>query len=127
MIRRGSMRIWFEPGNMGGFRSGYQGEDGLYDLTFRRGWHGGALRVSEEKSKIYGVHPGYLPGGSVSVWRGGGTSFSQSGWGAPAAVSSPSPLLEIKEKFDEYQHEQLRDDFLAIWNQNKYKIQINIK
>lgn len=36
------LEFWFEPSNMTAFRNGYDGEDGLYDQTFRKGWHGGA-------------------------------------------------------------------------------------
>ncbi len=115
------LKVWFEPGNMGGFRNGYVGEDGLYDQTFRRGWHGAFTRDW--------TLSGYRQGEGVVVKRGGGVPWSSSfvHGGLPTVVSDPSPLTEIKEKFEEYKHKQLRDDFLELWNKNKYKMKISLK
>jgi len=110
-IERGeeSLSVWFEPKEMSSFRNGYNGEDGLYDQVFRKGWHGGAGGISEEKADVYGAHPGYMPGGNVPVWRTPVPYYTR--WGRPAEVMSPSPLEKIKEDVDIYSSKQMGADF----------------
>ena len=110
-IERGdkTLSVWFEPEEMSSFRNGYNGEEGLYDQVFHKGWHGGAGGISEEKAGVYGVHPGYMPGGNVPVWRTPAPYYTS--WGRAAEVMSPSPLEKIKDDVDTYSSGQMSDDF----------------
>lgn len=110
-IERGdkTLSVWFEPEEMSSFRNGYNGEEGLYDQVFRKGWHGGAAGISEDKAAAYGVHPGYMPGGNVPVWRTPAPYYTR--WGREAEVLSPSPLERIKEDVDIYGSGQMSEDF----------------
>lgn len=117
-IERGdkSLSVWFEPEEMSSFRNGYDGEEGLYDQVFRKGWHGGAASISEDKSDRYGIHPGYMPGGNVPVWRTPSPYYTH--WGRAAEVMSPSPLERIKEDVDAYSSGQMSDDFRHCLNRH---------
>lgn len=108
--------IEFDPEKMQGFRDGYQDEDGLYDQVFRKGWHGGAGGIHEEKAEKYGVHPGYLPGGNVPVWRTPAPYYTR--WGRPAEVMSPSPLELIHEGIDKYEAGQIAHDFKGCFDRH---------
>lgn len=81
------MRYGFEPIYMTPFRSGYRGEDGLYDQVFRHGWHGGA-------DSGYG-HPAH----GTPYWRTPYPSFNR--WGDPAEVADISPLEDFNKRIDE--------------------------
>lgn len=115
--------IWFEPQNMQGFRNGYKGEDGLYDQVFRKGWHGGAGGIHEEKAEQYGVHPGYLPGGNVPVWRTPYPYYTR--WGRTAEVMSPSPLEMIQDDIEQYKSGGMQSDFQECWDRHFKNIKIN--
>ena len=81
------MRYGFDPVNMSHFRSGYGGEDGLYDQVFRHGWHGGADKG-----------PGH-PEHGTPYWRTPYPKFNQ--WGDPAEVADMSPLDAFNKRIDE--------------------------
>lgn len=81
------LEFWFEPSEMTPFRSGYDGEDGLYDQVFRKGWHGGA-----------GSGPGH-PSPSTPYWRTPHPYYTM--WGREAAVANVSPLDRFYEKMHE--------------------------
>lgn len=74
------------------FRDGYDGEDGLYDQVFRKGWHGGA-----------DSGPGH-PSPGTPYWRAG-RNFSR--WGEPAAIAGTSPLEGIDDALTDYERTQL--------------------
>lgn len=95
-----SLRLWFEPEEMTPFRSGYTGEDGLYDQVFRRGWHGGA-----------GSGEGHPPGGDP-YWRTPVPYYSH--WGKKAKISDPSPLEDIKRRIADYQEFEIKADLKSI-------------
>lgn len=113
----------FKPENMQGFRNGYNGEDGLYDQVFRKGWHGGAGGIHEEKIAQYGVHPGYLPGQNVPVWRTPAPYFTH--WGEAAEVMSPSPLELIQDNIKQYESTQIMHDFKECWDRHFHNMKIN--
>ena len=115
-----SIAIWFEPSAMTSFRSGYVGEDGLYDQVFRHGWHGGADHIASYKEAKYGVHPN--PG--VPYWRTPIPYYTH--WGDPAKVASMAPLQEFRMRIAEYQRYAMISEFNRIWERNKQNIKIDI-
>lgn len=106
----------FSPQKMSGWQEGksranihgfYHSEEGLYDQVFRRGWHGGASKISKGKisksARGYGPHP--RPG--TPYW--GTKSSGRWSWGEPAEIAKTSPLDEINEKWDDYlDHEDMQ-------------------
>ena len=125
--------IWFEPEAMTHFRSGYGGEDGLYDQVFRKGWHGGAdhgdyyssYSPGEEDSGykiIINKHPS--PG--IPYYRTPLQYYRY--WGKPAAIAATPPLDIYRNAVDEYQHDQggIYADYYTAWNRNAHKINFNI-
>lgn len=83
------------------FRDGYAGEDGLYDQTFRKGWHGGAA------SGLGHPDPG------TPYWRVPATVRGSKGqefdyehwprWGNPAYISEEAPLDMWNRKMDDFE------------------------
>lgn len=96
-----SLSIGFDPGKMTSFRSGYSGEDGLYDQVFRRGWHGGA-----------GSGEGH-PAPGKPYWRTPIPQFYN--WGDEAPVAAVSPLEDFKRRLADYEDSQMQSDFNKIW------------
>lgn len=68
-------------------------EDGLYDLVFRKGYHGGSMYDNQK-----GLHPN--PG--VPYWRTPEPHYRY--WGRPAIKDSISPLENFNKKMYEYQN-----------------------
>lgn len=86
----------FHPELMTGYRNGYKGEDGLYSLVFREGWHGGAA---------YGDgHP--EPG--IPHWRAG---LHFSGWGRRSARAGTPPLAGFIAAKNKYEDEKAQNVF----------------
>lgn len=137
---------WFEPSKMTPFRSGYNGEDGLYDQVFRKGWHGGAgsgdyttMRRTHTKAMTavgnggtsrrnvaftkqavyYEPHPN--PG--TPYWRTPVDVYAR--WGSPATISSEPPLAKFNRKLLEY--ETAADgavaDYQYVWEKHMSDIQ----
>lgn len=126
-----SMSIQFNPANMTPYRNGYSGEDGLYDLVFRHGWHGGARSGDYTSS--------YRPGSEDSGYSVAFTPHPNPGtphyrrpypyygqWGAEA-VKSESPLENFKLKVAEYESDPngAQGDYYRAWS--KYQDQIVIR
>lgn len=90
----------FDPSKIS-YRNNRQGaEDGLYDLVFRQGYHGGS------KSDKNGTHPNL----GVPYWRTPYPKFSQ--WGKQATKAETSPLERFKEKISIYENNgEYQDDF----------------
>ena len=121
------LKIWMDPDNMSSFRNGYSGEDGLYDLVFRRGWHGGA-----DKGNVTRVH---LPGNDEAIERS--TPHPESGtpyWRVPdpyytawgrKAYRSDSPLEVLKLKLDDYNSGNNKGDYLDAWEKHVHEIRID--
>lgn len=86
------LKIEFNPEGTS-FRSGYDGEDGLYDQVFRKGWHGGA-----------DSGPGHPPS-ETPYWRTPIPYYRY--WGSAAKIAETPPLESIREALDEYRQEQL--------------------
>lgn len=97
-----SLMVWFDPSKMTPFRSGYDGEDGLYDQVFRHGWHGGA--ASGEG------HPS--PG--TPYWRTPVPYYNR--WGREAAIASVSPLDNMMQRVRDYEERGIRNDFIQTWS-----------
>lgn len=106
-----SLSIQFDPSKMTPFRNGYDGEDGLYDQVFRRGWHGGA--ASGEG------HPS--PG--TPYWRTPVPYYNR--WGHEAAFASLSPLDELKRRVTDYENYEMQADFNRIWSVYASNIKID--
>lgn len=106
-----SLTIWFDPSKMTSLRSGYSGEDGLYDQVFRHGWHGGA-------SKGKG-HPS--PG--TPYWRAPVPYYSR--WGREAPVAAISPLDDMRRRVSDYEKYEMQDDFNSIWSVYASNIKID--
>lgn len=83
----------FDPSMMT-FRSGYGGENGLYDLTFRRGWHGGAKKDGSGDPR-YRV-PQFVTEDGEAVY----TKYSS--WGITASRFDPPPLEQLGTWYAEY-------------------------
>ena len=115
-----SLSIWFEPSEMSSFRSGYSGEDGLYDQVFRHGWHGGADTIADSKVAKYGAHPD--PG--VPYWRTPSPYYTH--WGRQAQIASRAPLEDFRMRIAEYQQYAMMTEFNRIWERNKSNIKIDI-
>lgn len=113
-----SLKIWFDPWRMTSFRNGYSGEDGLYDQVFRKGWHGGAGSISEDKAEQYGAHP--EPG--RPYWRKPIPYYTY--WGRPAEISDLAPLKNIQTKVAEYSKTTMQSDFQKILANNLTKIKV---
>lgn len=109
-INSDSLRIWFDPGQMTPFRSGYVGEDGLYDQVFRKGWHGGAGSGDE--------HPS--PG--KPYWRTPIPYYSR--WGMEASVSDNPPLEDMKRRVEDYTNNKMQSDFNEIYSRHLNNIKI---
>lgn len=103
----GCIKISFDPSKMS-FRNGYNGENGLYDQTFRKGWHGGAGSGDR--------HPD--PG--TPYWR----TWDRRGWGRKAEIANISPLDDIKKRISDYEKYENQADFDKIWE--KYERQIKL-
>lgn len=87
-----TLKAGFDPYMMTPFRSGYSDEDGLYDVVFRKGWHGGARH----------------PTRGLAYWRTG-RRFSR--WGQRAARADPAPLDDFKRRMEDYLQTQGVEDF----------------
>lgn len=69
-----SLIITLDESRMGGYRSGYQGEDGLFTTVFLEGWHGGARRDEYTGEKFWrkpipdpdSSYPGYYYWGRMA-------------------------------------------------------------
>lgn len=109
-----ALKIWFDPSEMSSFRdselSGDALQHGLYNQVFRKGWHGGADKISSDKEEKYGRHP--EPG--VPYWRIP-VPYYHVGWGQRAKVADEAPLTAIKRRIAEYQATQSQSDFDEIW------------
>lgn len=140
------LSAWFEPSKMTGFRSGYKGEDGLYDQVFRKGWHGGAgsgdyTTMNHTRKKTittigkdgassrdisftnqavyYEPHPN--PG--TPYWRTPIDIYSR--WGSPAAIAAEPPLAEFNRKLLEYEtaEDGVIADYQYVWEKHMNDIQ----
>lgn len=96
-----SLSIWFDPGRMSSFRSGYTGEDGLYDQVFRHGWHGGA-----------GSGDGH-PAHGRPYWRTPIPYYNR--WGREASMSMVAPLEDMKRRVADYEQYGMQADFDRVW------------
>ena len=79
----------FKPENFPS-RTGYAGEDGLYQTVFREGWHGGA---KHNGSLLYRTpYPYYTY------------------WGSPAEHASISPLEDFRQRWYHYEDTEFEAD-----------------
>lgn len=87
----------FDPSKMTTFREpDDESHNGLYDQVFRKGWHGGADKVSDDKVKYpFQVHP--EPG--VPYYRYPRPYYRY--WGKRAVILVPSPLERFNRYIDE--------------------------
>lgn len=114
----GEVEIWFDPDRMTPYRSGYTGEDGLYQTVFREGWHGGAKTGPGHPS------PGAALGPAAAVYR---TPYKiYTFWGRTAYRMATPPLALIQEKIEEYNQNGMVDDFYIIFDGVREGIRITI-
>ena len=104
------MEISFIPEKMTSFRSGYNGEDGLYDQVFRKGWHGGAASGP------------YHPNVGTPYWRKPVPEFYA--WGREAEIAEQSPLENIRFGLSDYRQRTMNYDFMRAWNKHKKNIRL---
>lgn len=97
-----SLSYNFEESYMN-YRSGYDGEDGLYDLVFRQGWHGGATDGPN--------HP--APG--TAYWRYPGPYYTD-WYHSPAARADLVPLRNFEQRKREYEQGDMIRKFERIFN-----------
>ena len=109
----------FNPSNMSSYRNGYAGDDGLYDLVFRQGWHGGADKIASEKEFQWGVHPS--PG--TPYYRKPQKAHYPH-WGRRAERANVSPLSDIQSQVEEYQGTVNQALFNQIFNKHISKIKL---
>lgn len=112
------LSIWFEPSEMTSMRSGYNGEDGLYDQVFRKGWHGGADKISPDKAERSGAHP--QPG--TPYWRTPHPLYTA--WGRKAEEAETSPLDNMRNMLEKYEKSEFPDMLNKIWKKNRDNIKI---
>lgn len=83
--------------------SGRKGYDGLFELVFVEGYHGGAKSISADKAKVWGEHPD----GETPYWRRRGfvralRRWHKYGrWGRPAKKAPKSPKDMMKQFMDD--------------------------
>lgn len=106
-----SLSISFEPSKMTPFRSGYDGEDGLYDQVFRHGWHGGAASGEGH------------PSSGTPYWRTPVPYYNR--WGHEAAIASTSPLDDMRRRVADYEKNEMQADFDRIWSVYAKNIKID--
>lgn len=106
------VRMDYNVGRMSGYRSGYNGEDGLFTDVFMHGWHGGADHISADKAALFGQHPNE----GVPYWRTPPPKFPR--WGRPAAVAEISPYEEIEEKLTDADDTEFPDKANEIFNRH---------
>lgn len=98
-------------------RTGYSGENGLYQSVFREGWHGGA------KFGDGAYYPWRKPptpyDGAYKPWDDLKSFIWQ-----PAVKAPISPLQDFKNRFDEYQDGEFESDFRKIWEKYSSRIQL---
>lgn len=109
-VSKDSLAVSFDPSKMT-YRSGYDGEDGLYDLVFREGWHGGAKKGPEH------------PEEGVPHWRYPDPLYKY--WGREAEREDVSPLQEIRRSWSDYEENEMQKDFNAIFNEELENMSIN--
>lgn len=105
-----SLSVSFDPSRMT-YRSGYGGEDGLYDLVFREGWHGGA--------KSGAGHPDV----GTPRWRYPPPYYTF--WDGQAEREEISPLQEIRRSWVDYEEHQMQGDFSGLLNDELKNMKIN--
>ncbi len=108
----GSITIGFHPENMSS-SEGSLGSAGLYEQTFKRGWHGGA-----------GSGPDH-PAPGAPFWRTPYGVYKH--WGRSAAVSTP-PYEEISRRIEEYSRTVMQSRFNStlqkLWAERISSIQL---
>ena len=103
-----TMSYEFIPEDMTTYRSGYDGEDGLYDLVFRQGWHGGAKSGDKH------------PSSGTPYWRKPIPFYSH--WGRQAERAPITPLKNWERKKEEYENEKMINQFASILNKEIRKM-----
>lgn len=130
-IGNDSLAVDFDPSKMTAYRSGYNGEDGLYDLVFREGWHGGAKHGDYTR-----LHYGHADGFWTVLFTphpSPGTPYYRTpyqvytNWGEDAARSD-APLDVFKQKVAEYESDPngAAGDYYRAWDKYKDKIVIRL-
>lgn len=109
----GTLSFWNDPSKMTGFRNGYHGDDGLYSQVYRRGWHGGADRISESKAEKYGEHPNT----GTPYWRYPDPYYTR--WGddakGKAPIASVSPLENVKRRIKNYEEKEIKNELTELF------------
>jgi hypothetical protein len=115
---KNTFTIGFDPSRLVS-RTGYSGEDGLYNLVFRLGYHGGA-RFGDKYLIPYRV-PAKKYDGANRPWDdpliGKKGQLFYAYWKA-ANRASVSPLNDFKEKFKDYEKNEAENDFYELWKRN---------
>lgn len=128
------MEMWFDTSKMTPFRSGYSGENGLFDQVFMKGWHGGAASGdystfgSGYDDDEYGNNVVYTPHPSPGTpyWREPTPFYTR--WGRAARIAPISPYENYTQKLEEYQTSQdgIYADYYQAWKQNESKLNYNL-
>lgn len=127
-----SLSIWFTPEPMT-FHDEDIGEGGLYDLVFRRGYHGGA---ESGDTTTYTIQQGNRKGERVTVdtphpnpgtpyWRKPYPYYLQ--WGRPAERADTPPLQDVKNRAKQYSAGPMKQKFINMLMARKSIIQSKIK
>lgn len=110
------------------------GNDSLFDIVFKQGYHGGAPSIAPGKSEIWGEHPdvgtpyyrrgGFVryPGSSKKKWHRYGR------WGR-RAVKTKSPYVMMYDWLSEAEGGEIYDAFKAIQTKhfNDAMVKVNAK
>ncbi len=127
-----SLSVSFDPSRMT-YRSGYGGEDGLYDLVFREGWHGGAKRGfgHPDANSSSGPNSNTADIWLQPYWQSDGTPHWRypapyyTFWGRQAEREDISPLQEIRRSWADYEENQMQGDFSELLNDELKNMKIN--
>lgn len=114
-----TMFIELDPGMMTGYRSGYQGGDGLYDTVFRKGWHGGADKDKngmhpDEGTPYYRTPYPYHEGDTTGYWN----------WGYEADRMKEAPIVMFANRLQEAASGRFADEYKRLIQQNTAGIKI---
>ena len=91
----------FDPGEIVS-RTGYNAENGLYDVIFRQGWHGGA----KHNGSYYWRKP-------IPIWTR---------WGREAEKATIAPLAMFQSLVKEYREKELQKDWDKLYKINEKKV-----
>lgn len=124
------LSVWFDPSKIS-YRNGYSESSssdgvtgGLYDLVFRRGWHGGAM-VNNSMLYPVGKENGSFKAYDGTYKDGRYKPYEEISYKwAPAVRASISPLNDFRRRLKKYTDTEWQTDYDKIWEHKKSEIKL---